>query len=138
MNAFRRGDEYVFALTYGSDVQWVKNIMAAGECRLVTRGRTLRLIGPRLFRDPQRSLMPKLVRPFLDGDRDDLDKLVGKQVRVSGTIEKRSDLNDHNASGTVKDRDRTKIDDGDLAQVKVASVTSIGSACGGKAGRTKK
>jgi len=74
----------------------------------------------------------------LDGDRDDLDKLVGKQVRVSGTIEKRSDLNDHSASGTVKDRDRTKIDDGDLAQVKVASVTSIGSACGGKAGRTKK
>jgi len=65
MNVFRRGEEYVFALTYGSDVQWVKNIMAAGECRLVTRGRTLRLIGPRLFHDPGRSLMPELVRPFL-------------------------------------------------------------------------
>jgi len=65
MNVFRRGEEYVFALTYGSDVQWVKNIMAAGECRLVTRGRTLRLIGPRLFHDPGRSLMPALVRPFL-------------------------------------------------------------------------
>lgn len=65
MNVFRRGEEYVFALTYGSDVQWVKNILAAGECRLVTRGRTLRLIGPRLFHDPGRSLMPALVRPFL-------------------------------------------------------------------------
>jgi deazaflavin-dependent oxidoreductase (nitroreductase family) len=65
MNVFRRGEEYVFALTYGSDVQWVKNIMAAGECQLVTRGRTLRLIGPRLFHDPQRSLMPAFVRPFL-------------------------------------------------------------------------
>jgi len=74
----------------------------------------------------------------LDGDRDELDKLVGKQVRVSGTVEKRSDLTDHNADGTVKDRDRTKIDDGDLAQVKVDTVASIADACGGKTRRTKK
>jgi deazaflavin-dependent oxidoreductase (nitroreductase family) len=65
INVVRRGDEYVFALTYGSDAQWVKNIMAAGECELMTRGRTVRLIGPRLFHDPQRSLMPGLARPFL-------------------------------------------------------------------------
>ena len=26
INVFRRGDEYFFFLTYGSDVQWVKNI----------------------------------------------------------------------------------------------------------------
>jgi len=30
INVFRRGDSYVFALTYGSDVHWVKNVMAAG------------------------------------------------------------------------------------------------------------
>ena len=65
MNVFRRGDEYVFALTYGPDVQWVKNILAAGECRLVTGGRSLRLVGPRLFHDPTRSLMPPVVRQFL-------------------------------------------------------------------------
>src|SRR5258705_4749881 len=65
MNVFRRREEYVFALTYGSDVQWVKNILAAGECRLVTRGRTVRLIGPRLFHDPGRSLMPPIVRQLL-------------------------------------------------------------------------
>jgi deazaflavin-dependent oxidoreductase (nitroreductase family) len=65
MNVFRHGEEYVFALTYGADVQWVKNIMAAGECQLVTRGRTLRLIAPRLFRDPGRSLMPPGVRQLL-------------------------------------------------------------------------
>ena len=65
MNVFRRGEEYVFALTYGSDVQWVKNILSAGECRLVTRGRTIRLICPRLFHDPTRSLMPPIVRQFL-------------------------------------------------------------------------
>jgi len=73
----------------------------------------------------------------LDGDRDDLDKLVGKQVRVNGTIEKRSDLNDHNANGTVKDRDREKISDSDLAQVKVASVSSIADACGKSAPRKR-
>ena len=65
MNVFRYGEEYVFALTYGPDVQWVKNILVAGECELVTGGRTIRLIGPRLFHDPGRSLMPPVVRQFL-------------------------------------------------------------------------
>jgi deazaflavin-dependent oxidoreductase (nitroreductase family) len=65
MNVFRRGNEYVFALTYGSDVQWVKNITAAGGCELVTRGRTFRLIEPVQFTDPKRSVMPLPVRLFL-------------------------------------------------------------------------
>jgi deazaflavin-dependent oxidoreductase (nitroreductase family) len=65
MNVFRRGDEYVFALTYGSGVQWVRNILAAGGCELVTRGRTLRLVEPVLFTDPQRSAMPFPVRQLL-------------------------------------------------------------------------
>lgn len=73
----------------------------------------------------------------LDGDRDELDKLVGKQVRVSGTVEKRSDLNEHNADGTVKERDRTKIADSDLAQVKVDTVASIADACGKGAPRKR-
>ncbi len=37
MNVFRDGSDRIFALTYGSDVQWLKNVIAAGECRLVTR-----------------------------------------------------------------------------------------------------
>ena len=65
MNVFRRGDEYVFALTYGADVQWVKNIVAAGGCDIVTRGRTVRLVEPVLFTDPKRSMMPLPVRLFL-------------------------------------------------------------------------
>ena len=65
MNVFRRGDQYVFALTYGSDVQWVKNIVAAGGCELVTRGRTVRLVEPVLFTDPTRSAMPLPVRLLL-------------------------------------------------------------------------
>jgi deazaflavin-dependent oxidoreductase (nitroreductase family) len=31
VNMFRDGDDYVIALTYGRDSQWVKNVLAAGE-----------------------------------------------------------------------------------------------------------
>ena len=65
MNLFRKGDEYVFALTYGSDVQWVKNILAAGGCSVRTLGRDVALVDPRLEVDPQRRSMPFPVRQFL-------------------------------------------------------------------------
>ena len=65
MNVFRRGDAYVFALTYSSNVDWVKNIFAAGECSLRTIGRDIRLVEPELFVDPQRREMPLAIRPFL-------------------------------------------------------------------------
>ena len=65
MNVFRDGDEYVFALTYGSDVQWVKNILAAGECGLRSMGRERRLVQPRLYTDPTRRDMPFPVRQLL-------------------------------------------------------------------------
>ncbi len=65
MNVFRKGDQMVFALTYGSDVQWVKNIVAAGECRVRTLGRTLHLVEPEVFVDPKRRAMPFPVRQFL-------------------------------------------------------------------------
>ena len=62
INVFRRGDHYLFALTYGSDVQWLKNIVAAGGCEMVTRGRTVRLVEPELIVDPELSLMPLPLR----------------------------------------------------------------------------
>src|SRR3954451_14977346 len=69
LNAFRRGDSYVFALTYGSDVDWVKNVVAAGECSLRTMGRDVRLIEPDLFVDPRQRTMPLLIRAFLRFNR---------------------------------------------------------------------
>jgi deazaflavin-dependent oxidoreductase (nitroreductase family) len=69
INAFRRGDSYVFALTYGADVQWVQNVVAAGGCTLRTRGRDVRLVEPELFVDPGRRLMPRVVRVVLRLDR---------------------------------------------------------------------
>ena len=65
MNVFRHGDAWVFALTYGSDVQWVKNVIAAGEATLEIRRRRIRLVAPELFVDPQRRLMPLGVRQVL-------------------------------------------------------------------------
>ena len=62
INVFRRGDHYVFALTYGSDVQWLKNIFAAGSVEMRTRGRDIRLVEPELIVDPDLRLMPLPLR----------------------------------------------------------------------------
>lgn len=45
--AFRRGRTVTIALTYGPDVQWLKNIDAAGRCRLRLGGEVLQLGAPR-------------------------------------------------------------------------------------------
>ena len=79
MNVFRRGDHYVFALTYGPDVQWVRNILASGECGLRTMGRDLRLVEPELYADPQLRDMPLVIRPVPpvhagDGPAPDADR----------------------------------------------------------------
>jgi deazaflavin-dependent oxidoreductase (nitroreductase family) len=65
MNVFRDGDDYVFALTYGSDVQWVKNVLAAGSAELQVGPKAIALTDPKLFTDPERRLMPLPVRLFL-------------------------------------------------------------------------
>src|SRR5271166_1617682 len=43
VNAFATKDGYLFALTYGPDTDWVKNVLAAGGCELRARGRALQL-----------------------------------------------------------------------------------------------
>lgn len=65
MNVFRRGDSYVFALTYGPDVQWVKNVLASGRAELEIRRHRVRLADPEVIHDPTRRLMPLPVRFFL-------------------------------------------------------------------------
>ena len=65
INVFRDGPDYVVALTYGADVQGVKNVMAGDGCQLVTMGRTVRLTEPRLTVDPNARLVPLPVSLFL-------------------------------------------------------------------------
>jgi len=65
INVFRRGDRYIFALTYGSDSQWVKNVIAAGGCEIRIRGRNIRLVEPELIVDPEVELVPQPARFFL-------------------------------------------------------------------------
>jgi len=52
INVFRRADRYLFFLTYGSDAQWVRNVLAAGECWIRMRGRDVRLVEPEVVVDP--------------------------------------------------------------------------------------
>jgi len=55
VNIFPRpGGRYVIALTYGPDTDWVKNVLAAGGCELLTRGTRLALTAPRVFHDESR------------------------------------------------------------------------------------
>jgi hypothetical protein len=62
VNVFRDGNRYVFALTYGAESDWVRNVIAAGGCEMRTRRRNLRLRDPKRFRDPSRRLVPIPVR----------------------------------------------------------------------------
>ena len=65
MTFHRRPDRWVMALTYGTDVQWLRNVVAAGGGRLLSRGRWVDLVEPRQFRDRSRTSAPLIVRPML-------------------------------------------------------------------------
>lgn len=65
VNVFPQADRYVFALTYGADADWVKNVVAAGGCELLTRGHRVPLTEPRVYRDRERAATPPGVRHAL-------------------------------------------------------------------------
>lgn len=89
VNVFRTRGGYLFALTYGSGAEWVRNVVAANGCELVTRGRTERLGNPRLVRDERRVRMPPVVRvglrlgsvsEFLELDRVPAPPVTSREV----------------------------------------------------------
>ncbi len=65
INLFRTPDGFVFALTYGPDADWVKNVLAADGCVVHTRRRDHRVHSPKLVHDESREAMPPVVRQFL-------------------------------------------------------------------------
>jgi deazaflavin-dependent oxidoreductase (nitroreductase family) len=62
LNIFRQGDHYYVALTYGSDVDWVKNVLAAGRCQLRTRGHDVLLVEPEVVIDRELRFIPRAGR----------------------------------------------------------------------------
>jgi deazaflavin-dependent oxidoreductase (nitroreductase family) len=69
VNAFRSGDRYLIALTYGADRDWVKNVVAAGGCHVETRGRRRRLVDPVIVSDHRHERFPAPIRPILSALR---------------------------------------------------------------------
>jgi deazaflavin-dependent oxidoreductase (nitroreductase family) len=67
VNAFRDGDDYIIALTYGPGTDWVRNVLAAGGCEMVTRSRRISLTNPRIVTESSRRWAPQPVRFFLGG-----------------------------------------------------------------------
>jgi len=65
VNVFRTSGGVRIALTYGADSDWVKNVLAAGGCRLHTRGNYLDLAAPHLVHDPARNGIRPLEREML-------------------------------------------------------------------------
>ena len=65
VNVFYTKDGFRFALTYGPDTEWVRNALAHGAVRLVTRGREYELTNPEVVTDPHRQHVPALARGLL-------------------------------------------------------------------------
>lgn len=85
VNVFRDGDRYTFALTYGANSDWVRNVVAAGACEIRTRGTNVMLHAPRRFRDPSRGFVPVPARWILRfTDVDEFLALTARQAQGMG------------------------------------------------------
>jgi deazaflavin-dependent oxidoreductase (nitroreductase family) len=65
VNVFRASKGFIIALTYSSQSEWVKNVLAAGSCELKTRGKKYQLSSPNVVHDPTRRRFPIPVRLVL-------------------------------------------------------------------------
>jgi deazaflavin-dependent oxidoreductase (nitroreductase family) len=74
----KRGDRYLIGLWYGTNVHWVKNVLARGECEMRIRGRNIQMVEPELVADPTLQLLP---RPLA---------LAGRLVRLSHLLRLRA------------------------------------------------
>ena len=64
--AFRSGNNFIIALTYGPGTDWVRNVIAAGGCSIEYRRRRIDLTDPELLQsDPGTLPFPWLVRKLL-------------------------------------------------------------------------
>lgn len=62
---FHEDGQPVIELTYGPESDWVRNVMAAGECDLTTRRRTIHCTDPRIETDTSYPWVPAIPRVIL-------------------------------------------------------------------------
>ena len=66
VNVFRASNGFIIALTYSSQSEWVKNVLAAAAAaKLKTRGKKYQLSAPNVVRDPTRQRFSFPVRIVL-------------------------------------------------------------------------
>jgi deazaflavin-dependent oxidoreductase (nitroreductase family) len=65
VNVFRTKDGFRFALTYGPDAEWVRNALAHGAVRLITRDREYELTDPEVVTDLDRQHVPSIGRAIM-------------------------------------------------------------------------
>jgi deazaflavin-dependent oxidoreductase (nitroreductase family) len=66
VNVFQRCEEFIFALTYGPDRDWVRNVMHHGRFTLIHLGRSTELIEPRLQETTEApAVLPVVARGIL-------------------------------------------------------------------------
>lgn len=65
VNVFRTKDGFRFALTYGPDAEWVRNALAHGAVRLITRGKEYELSDPEVVTDLHRQHVPAIGRAIM-------------------------------------------------------------------------
>ena len=96
VNVFARPGGYSVALTYGTESEWLRNVLAAGACVLETGGRHMELVHPRVVFDPTRRSVPPPVRVILgllnvsDFLVLDLDSMDGRAGALQREAEPRS------------------------------------------------
>jgi deazaflavin-dependent oxidoreductase (nitroreductase family) len=61
VNVFRATEGFLIALTYGRESEWVRNVLAAGGCKLETRHVLYQLSAPSIVHDPTRRRFPLFV-----------------------------------------------------------------------------
>jgi deazaflavin-dependent oxidoreductase (nitroreductase family) len=67
INIFEVEGGFIVALTYGSDVDWLKNVLAHGRCWIRYRGRRIELDRPEMVKTAEgMAAMPPIVRVILN------------------------------------------------------------------------
>ena len=80
VNVFRAPTAFIIALTYSSQSEWVKNVLAAGGCELRTRGKKYQLSAPKVMRDPtRRRFLSYFLRVEPSVGRDLIEQRLKKQ-----------------------------------------------------------